>query len=238
MFAWPADSTNRDALDMIERCICLVCLDAPGGMELSDTNRALQLLHGGGCSKNGANRWYDKSLQVSLPSGVARGPSQHMLTSSRLARWPVLPRTLHRGPRELKALEMCCWCQPLDWPGCFSGASARTQLKPLTFLQPVPGMWDLWVRPGAHSPSPFTHCKVRDITFIMTILNSQRSLCSGLTLLTLRSISRQHLIFRFLWPLRSGYPFLLVCILVLLFLMSSLAAVLAVSASTSGANGL
>ncbi|KAB0349745.1 hypothetical protein FD754_014602 [Muntiacus muntjak] len=57
------NSTNRDSLDMIERCICLVCLDAPGGMELSDTNRALQLLHGGGCSKNGANRWYDKSLQ-------------------------------------------------------------------------------------------------------------------------------------------------------------------------------
>ncbi|XP_045051850.1 choline O-acetyltransferase [Desmodus rotundus] len=57
------DSTNRDSLDMIERCICVVCLDAPGGLELSDTNRALQLLHGGGCSKNGANRWYDKSLQ-------------------------------------------------------------------------------------------------------------------------------------------------------------------------------
>ncbi|XP_042552426.1 choline O-acetyltransferase [Dipodomys spectabilis] len=57
------DSTNRDSLDMIERCICLVCLDAPGGGDLSDTHRALQLLHGGGCSKNGANRWYDKSLQ-------------------------------------------------------------------------------------------------------------------------------------------------------------------------------
>nr|XP_030871256.2 choline O-acetyltransferase [Gorilla gorilla gorilla] len=57
------DSTNRDSLDMIERCICLVCLDAPGGVELSDTHRALQLLHGGGYSKNGANRWYDKSLQ-------------------------------------------------------------------------------------------------------------------------------------------------------------------------------
>uniref|UniRef100_A0A8I5NG15 Choline O-acetyltransferase n=1 Tax=Papio anubis TaxID=9555 RepID=A0A8I5NG15_PAPAN len=57
------DSTNRDSLDMIERCICLVCLDAPGGVELSDTQRALQLLHGGGYSKNGANRWYDKSLQ-------------------------------------------------------------------------------------------------------------------------------------------------------------------------------
>ncbi|XP_058527383.1 choline O-acetyltransferase isoform X2 [Ochotona princeps] len=57
------DSTNRDSLDMIERSICLVCLDAPGGGDLSDTSRALQLLHGGGCSKNGANRWYDKSLQ-------------------------------------------------------------------------------------------------------------------------------------------------------------------------------
>ncbi|KAM7336367.1 hypothetical protein ACRRTK_004860 [Alexandromys fortis] len=57
------DSTNRDSLDMIERCICLVCLDVPGTGELSDTHRALQLLHGGGCSLNGANRWYDKSLQ-------------------------------------------------------------------------------------------------------------------------------------------------------------------------------
>ncbi|XP_006874677.1 PREDICTED: choline O-acetyltransferase [Chrysochloris asiatica] len=57
------DSTNRDSLDMIERSICLMCLDTPGGVELNDTNMALQLLHGGGCSKNGANRWYDKSLQ-------------------------------------------------------------------------------------------------------------------------------------------------------------------------------
>lgn len=109
LFAWPADSTNRDALDMIERCICLVCLDAPGGMELSDTNRALQLLHGGGCSKNGANRWYDKSLQVSLPNGTARDPSQQVLTPGRLISWPVLPRMLRLGPRELKALEMGLW---------------------------------------------------------------------------------------------------------------------------------
>ncbi|XP_074855642.1 choline O-acetyltransferase [Carettochelys insculpta] len=57
------DSTNRDSLDMIERCICLVCLDSPSGMELSDTNMALQLLHGGGYDKNGANRWYDKPMQ-------------------------------------------------------------------------------------------------------------------------------------------------------------------------------
>uniref|UniRef100_A0A8C6X690 Choline O-acetyltransferase n=1 Tax=Naja naja TaxID=35670 RepID=A0A8C6X690_NAJNA len=57
------DSTNRDSLDMIERSLCLVCLDSPAGEELSDTNQALQLLHGGGYPKNGANRWYDKSTQ-------------------------------------------------------------------------------------------------------------------------------------------------------------------------------
>ncbi|NXK35157.1 CLAT acetyltransferase, partial [Piprites chloris] len=57
------DSTNRDSLDMIERCICLVCLDSPCGVDLNDTNMALQLLHGGGYHKNGANRWYDKPMQ-------------------------------------------------------------------------------------------------------------------------------------------------------------------------------
>uniref|UniRef100_A0A8C5PMK1 Choline O-acetyltransferase n=1 Tax=Leptobrachium leishanense TaxID=445787 RepID=A0A8C5PMK1_9ANUR len=48
---------------MIERSMCLVCLDTPTGMELNDTNRALQILHGGGYEKNGANRWYDKPMQ-------------------------------------------------------------------------------------------------------------------------------------------------------------------------------
>ncbi|KAH0623451.1 hypothetical protein JD844_006212, partial [Phrynosoma platyrhinos] len=56
-------STNRDSLDMIERSLCLVCLDGPSGEELNDTNMALQLLHGGGYHKNGANRWYDKPMQ-------------------------------------------------------------------------------------------------------------------------------------------------------------------------------
>lgn len=164
MFAWPADSTNRDALDMIERCICLVCLDAPGGVELSDTNRALQLLHGGGCSKNGANRWYDKSLQVSLPCGMAGAQAS---TCSRPAGSPTglcCPGCCIGGQGSLRHWKCVTgWCQPLDWPGRFSGASAQTQLKPLTFLQRVPGMWDLWVRPGAHSPSPLTHYEVRDM---------------------------------------------------------------------------
>ncbi|XP_062256432.1 choline O-acetyltransferase [Platichthys flesus] len=57
------ESTNRDSLDMIERCLCLVCLDDASGPELSDTTRAMWMLHGGGVAKNGGNRWYDKPMQ-------------------------------------------------------------------------------------------------------------------------------------------------------------------------------
>ncbi|KAM7408667.1 hypothetical protein PAMA_002407 [Pampus argenteus] len=57
------ESTNRDSMDMIERCLCLVCLDDANGSELSDTTRAMLMLHGGGVAKNGGNRWYDKPMQ-------------------------------------------------------------------------------------------------------------------------------------------------------------------------------
>ncbi|XP_042364326.1 choline O-acetyltransferase-like [Plectropomus leopardus] len=57
------DQTNRDSLALIESCVCVVCLDEPSGLEPRDTNRALMMLHGGGHEKNGANRWYDKSMQ-------------------------------------------------------------------------------------------------------------------------------------------------------------------------------
>ncbi|KAI3364796.1 hypothetical protein L3Q82_000990 [Scortum barcoo] len=57
------DQTNRDSLGLIESCMCVVCLDEPSGLDPRDTNRALLMLHGGGREKNGANRWYDKSLQ-------------------------------------------------------------------------------------------------------------------------------------------------------------------------------
>ncbi|KAJ0004761.1 hypothetical protein NQD34_010975 [Periophthalmus magnuspinnatus] len=57
------ESTNRDSLDMIERCMCLVCLDDASGPEISDSTRAMLMLHGGGPSKNGGNRWYDKPMQ-------------------------------------------------------------------------------------------------------------------------------------------------------------------------------
>ncbi|KAJ8014414.1 hypothetical protein DPEC_G00039970 [Dallia pectoralis] len=58
------ESTNKDSLDMIEQCLCLVCLDESSGMELTDTVRAMLMLHGVGGDNIGANRWYDKSLQV------------------------------------------------------------------------------------------------------------------------------------------------------------------------------
>ncbi|XP_013856251.1 choline O-acetyltransferase, partial [Austrofundulus limnaeus] len=57
------ESTNRDSLDMIERCLCLVCLDEATGPLLSDTTCATVMLHGGGATKNGGNRWYDKPMQ-------------------------------------------------------------------------------------------------------------------------------------------------------------------------------
>ncbi|XP_038592104.1 choline O-acetyltransferase-like isoform X2 [Micropterus salmoides] len=57
------DQTNKDSLALIESCLCVVCLDEPSGLGPSDTNRALLMLHGGGREKNGANRWYDKSMQ-------------------------------------------------------------------------------------------------------------------------------------------------------------------------------
>ncbi|XP_020486580.2 choline O-acetyltransferase [Labrus bergylta] len=57
------ESTNRDSLDMIERCLCLVCLDEATGPELCDTTRAMLMLHGGGVAKNSGNRWYDKPMQ-------------------------------------------------------------------------------------------------------------------------------------------------------------------------------
>ncbi|KAJ0067121.1 hypothetical protein NL108_012827, partial [Boleophthalmus pectinirostris] len=57
------ESTNRDSLDMIERCMCLVCLDDASGPEINDSTRAMLMLHGGGPRKNGANRWYDKPMQ-------------------------------------------------------------------------------------------------------------------------------------------------------------------------------
>ncbi|XP_056147418.1 choline O-acetyltransferase [Lampris incognitus] len=62
------ESTNRDSLDMIERCLCLVCLDDTSGSGLTDSTRAVLMLHGGGVDKNSGNRWYDKPMQFVVGS--------------------------------------------------------------------------------------------------------------------------------------------------------------------------
>lgn len=62
-----------DSLALIESCLCVLCLDEASGTKATDGERALLMLHGGGWEKNGANRWYDKSMQVRLnDTGAAR----------------------------------------------------------------------------------------------------------------------------------------------------------------------
>jgi choline O-acetyltransferase len=73
------DSTNRDCLDLIERCIFIVCLDKPVEgkiLEKDEVNRnedehinkemtagAYQMLHGCNSKNNSGNRWFDKTVQ-------------------------------------------------------------------------------------------------------------------------------------------------------------------------------
>ncbi|XP_072164689.1 choline O-acetyltransferase-like [Diadema setosum] len=66
------DSTNRDSLDMIERCIFVLCLDSPMDyppaevgkpIDADDEPLAHHMLHGGGSSENTGNRWFDKTMQ-------------------------------------------------------------------------------------------------------------------------------------------------------------------------------
>uniref|UniRef100_A0A1I8IV14 Choline O-acetyltransferase n=1 Tax=Macrostomum lignano TaxID=282301 RepID=A0A1I8IV14_9PLAT len=71
------DAKNKANLDLIERSCFILCLDKPIDASFNheasteqtssgvrdDTNRSLQLLHGMGSKHNGANRWYDKTMQ-------------------------------------------------------------------------------------------------------------------------------------------------------------------------------
>ncbi|UJR27731.1 hypothetical protein I4U23_009008 [Adineta vaga] len=73
------DALNRDSLDLIERCIFIVCLDQSDlsndsgeDDESFDFNKVTkrdfvslgeQILHGGKNMLNAANRWYDKTMQ-------------------------------------------------------------------------------------------------------------------------------------------------------------------------------
>jgi choline O-acetyltransferase len=70
------DLINARSLQSIESSSMIVCIDQPflpppdgddGEEEVNhrvDTNRALQMIHGGGSQWNTINRWFDKTVQV------------------------------------------------------------------------------------------------------------------------------------------------------------------------------
>ena len=68
------EPTNRHGLDLIERCIFVVCLDKrvasatdPDPNQDAEskamTSHALQMVHGMGSAHNSGNRWFDKTMQ-------------------------------------------------------------------------------------------------------------------------------------------------------------------------------
>jgi hypothetical protein len=78
IFFFFIDALNRDSLDLIERCIFLICLDQSDTDELDEDDDLVnftkitkrhfvslgeQILHGGKNMLNSSNRWYDKTIQ-------------------------------------------------------------------------------------------------------------------------------------------------------------------------------
>lgn len=65
----PSDKTNKESVRAIQKSIFTVCLDAPMPRvsdEMYQSRVAAQMLHGGGARWNSGNRWFDKTLQVSV----------------------------------------------------------------------------------------------------------------------------------------------------------------------------
>ena len=76
------DPTNRETLDMIEKAIFVLCLDEKIPSTFNhqrtqdeingchghrdDVSLAKQMLHGLGTGVNSCNRWFDKTMQVSI----------------------------------------------------------------------------------------------------------------------------------------------------------------------------
>jgi len=64
-----SEKTNKESVRAIQKSIFTVCLDAPMPRvsdELYPSRVAAQMLHGGGARWNSGNRWFDKTLQVSV----------------------------------------------------------------------------------------------------------------------------------------------------------------------------
>ena len=59
---------------MIEKCMFVVCLDQSihnlSDRSVSHQDMFRQMVTGHGCNKNGANRWFDKTIQVTFNTTV------------------------------------------------------------------------------------------------------------------------------------------------------------------------
>lgn len=62
------DLINARSLQSIETSCMIICIDRPPSIVDGDTDRALQMIHGGGSDWNSANRWFDKTVQVMATS--------------------------------------------------------------------------------------------------------------------------------------------------------------------------
>lgn len=62
-----SDPTNKESVDIISKCLFIVCLDessVPYTRNVDELNVAShQLIHGGGSKYNSGNRWFDKTIQ-------------------------------------------------------------------------------------------------------------------------------------------------------------------------------
>lgn len=62
------DDNNCTNMEHISRALCILCLDEEGGDRAdcdADTNGILRAMHGAGTRYHSANRWFDKTVQVS-----------------------------------------------------------------------------------------------------------------------------------------------------------------------------
>ncbi|XP_026473876.1 choline O-acetyltransferase isoform X2 [Ctenocephalides felis] len=84
------DYKNRHNLELIERSLCIICLDESFPIAFNynqaehhsthntnsgrdETNMAHQMLHGGGSNLNSGNRWFDKPIQLVICNDGAWG---------------------------------------------------------------------------------------------------------------------------------------------------------------------
>lgn len=113
------DCQNKRSLQEIQEALFVVCLDDEVPMTCDERLNVsgLQLIHGGGSRQNGANRWYDKTIQVIVNrNGInglcyehspAEGQPIAILTDFILKVWND-PRLYEKAPRaQVSPVQLC-----------------------------------------------------------------------------------------------------------------------------------